>query len=181
MVVGWTEASAAGWRTAGCVSSSRLFTIAPAFPANKTAFDDGKTRLAYSPLAGRVAGAAEELQAITPSPRVIGLLGGNSVDWVVGQLAAWYAGKVVVPLPPFFSVPQLRHVVQDAGISHVLCTSDMVGMARLLGVPFTPVSERQASFVPLSESGGSQIIYTSGSTGQPKGVLAGRRANDMER
>ncbi|MFZ0692938.1 MAG: AMP-binding protein, partial [Alphaproteobacteria bacterium] len=100
-----------------------------------------------------------------------GLLGGNSLDWVVGQLAAWHAGKVVVPLPPFFSAPQLRHVVQDSGISHVLCASDAVETARLLGVPFTPVSERRASFVPLSEPGGSQIIYTSGSTGQPKGVL----------
>ncbi len=138
---------------------------------NNTAFDDGKSRLAYAPLACRVAGAAEELQEITPSPRVIGLLGGNSLDWVVGQLAAWHAGKVVVPLPPFFSAPQLRHVVRDAGISHVLCTSDAVETARLLGVPFTPVSERRASFIPLSEPGGSQIIYTSGSTGQPKGVL----------
>lgn len=35
---------------------------------NRTAFEDGMTRLAYAPLASRVAGAAEEIQAITPPP-----------------------------------------------------------------------------------------------------------------
>ncbi|MGO8918457.1 MAG: AMP-binding protein [Stellaceae bacterium] len=138
---------------------------------DRLAFDDGTTRLAYSPLARRVAGAAEELRALTPFPPVIGLLGGNRVDWVVGQLAGWHAGGTVVPLPPFFRVSQLRHVVQDAGISHILCTPEMVGTARLLGVVFSPISDRLASIAPPPGRDGAQIIYTSGSTGQPKGVL----------
>ncbi len=138
---------------------------------DRPAFDDGTTRLAYAALAGRVAGAAEELDAVTPAPRVIGLLGGNTVDWIVGLLAGWYAGASVVPLPAFFRVSQLRHVVQDAGIAHLLTTSDMVGTARLLGVPFAPIADRQASFRPPVGAEGAQIIYTSGSTGHPKGVL----------
>ncbi len=137
------------------------------------AFDDGTTRLAYGQLARRVAGTAEELGTIVPSPAVIGLLGGNQVDWIVGLLAAWHAGKTVVPLPPFFRVSQLRHVVQDAGISHLLTTADMTGTARLLGVPVTTIGERQASFHPPRGTDGAQIIYTSGSTGHPKGVLLG--------
>jgi long-subunit acyl-CoA synthetase (AMP-forming) len=137
----------------------------------KTAFDDGGRRLSHAALAKRVAGAAEEICAIAPAPPVIGLLGSNSIDWVVGQLAGWLAGKIVVPLPGFLRVPQLRHIVQDAGVSHILATREMVATARLLGAPVTPISEREASpFVPAHLDCG-QIIYTSGSTGQPKGVL----------
>ena len=137
----------------------------------KIAFDDGTVRLAYAPLSSRVAGAAEDLQAITSSPPVIGLLGGNSVDWIIGQLAAWYSGKIVVPLPTFFRVPQLQQVIADAGICHVICTSDTVATARLLGVPFSPVSRRCASVISGPKPGGAQIVYTSGTTGTPKGVL----------
>ena len=138
---------------------------------DKTAFDDGQTRLGYAALARRVAGAAEEIRAIAPTPGVIGLLGGNCTEWVIGQLAGWHAGKIVVPLPAFFRVPQLRHVVQDAGIGCVLTTRDMTGTARLLGVPIAPIAEREAILVEGAAGGAGQIIYTSGSTGQPKGVL----------
>jgi long-subunit acyl-CoA synthetase (AMP-forming) len=136
-----------------------------------TAFDDGTTRLDYATLARRVAGAAEEIRSIAASPAVIGLLGGNRPDWIVGYLAGWHEGKAVVPLPPFFSASQLGHLIGDAGISHVLVTSDMAERARFLSVPFTVISDREATFTPPSASGGSVITYTSGSSGQPKGVL----------
>ncbi len=136
-----------------------------------TAFDDGTTRLRYATLARRVAGAAEEIRSIATSPAVIGLLGGNRPDWVVGHLAGWHEGKAVVPLPPFFSISQLGHLVTDAGIDHVLVASDMAEMASRLGVPLTIISDREAAFAPPSASGGAVITYTSGSTGQPKGVL----------
>jgi len=135
------------------------------------AFDDGIDRLDYAALARRVAGAAEELRAVSPSSAVIGVLGGNRVDWVVGQLAGWYAGRTVVPLPPFFRVSHLRHLARDAGVSYVWTTLDMVGTARLLGIPFAPIPDRLSSVVPAPSANAGQIIYTSGSTGEPKGVL----------
>lgn len=138
---------------------------------DRLAFDDGATRLSYAPLAGRVAAVAEELRALPALHSVVGVLGSNRVDGIIGQLAGWHAGKIVVPLPRFFPIPQLRHVVQDAGISHVLATSDMLEKARLLGVPVMPITERETAFAPPSGPDGGQIIYTSGSTGQPKGVL----------
>jgi long-subunit acyl-CoA synthetase (AMP-forming) len=141
----------------------------------KVAFDDGLASLTYGSLSRRIAGVARELRDLPSSPTVIGLLGGNRVDTVVGQLAAWHADKVAVPLPPFFSVPQLRHVVQDAGVTHVSCTPDMVARARLLGVSFAPISHRQEPFLPSSGEGAGQIIYTSGSTGRPKGVRLSAR------
>jgi long-subunit acyl-CoA synthetase (AMP-forming) len=135
------------------------------------AFDDGATRLGYAALARRVAGAAEDLLATTASPTVVGILGSNQIDTIVAQLAAWYAGKTVVPLPPFFRLPQLRHLIDDAGIAHIVATPEMAGIARALDVPVTIVSQREAVLEPVPESAVRQIIYTSGSTGLPKGVV----------
>jgi long-subunit acyl-CoA synthetase (AMP-forming) len=134
------------------------------------AFDDGVARLSYAALAGRVAGAAEELRNLPSIGSTIGVLGGNQVDWVVAQLAGWCAGKIVVPLPTFFRVSQLQFLARDAGVSFILATADMVATARLLGIPFAPIPDRRAAVLPASGAGG-QIVYTSGSTDRPKGVL----------
>jgi len=152
-----------------------------AVSADVVAFDDGVTRLSYAALAGRVAGVSEELRSSLPPAGVVGLLGGNRAEWVVGQLAAWHAGMTAVPLPAFFAPAQMAHIVRDAGVSHILCTAEMAGTAALLDAAHHVISGRQAPFVPppdaIGGSGtGGQIIYTSGSTGQPKGVrLTGRQ------
>jgi long-subunit acyl-CoA synthetase (AMP-forming) len=142
-----------------------------AVSGDRLAFDDGTTRLAYSSLARRVAGSAEDLNAIPASPAVIGVLGGNRIEWIVGHLAGWHAGKTVVPLPPFFPIALLCRVIEDAGVSHVLTTADMAETARQLGVPVTLISDRQANFTAPPGLDGGLITYTSGSTGQPKGVV----------
>jgi long-subunit acyl-CoA synthetase (AMP-forming) len=136
------------------------------------AFDDGLTRLDYAGLAGRVAGAAEDIRLLN-SPSAIGILGGNRVEGVIGQLAGWHAGKITVPLPPFLPLAHLRSIAADAGISHILAAPDMADAARQLGIPVTPISGRMAGWQAAEPTGAGQIIYTSGTTDQPKGVLLG--------
>jgi len=131
------------------------------------AFDDGQESLTFGELAARVGGLARELE---PLPRVVGLMGRNGVAWVVAQLAAWFAGKTVVPMPLFFSRDQLRHVLEDASVSHLICTGDAAARARELGVPVTSPSNAPAAGVGPAREGAGQIVYTSGSTGRPKGV-----------
>ena len=82
----------------------------------RAAMSDDNAVVARGELAARVAGMAEELQGL---PQVVGLLGTNGTDWAVAQLAAWIAGKTVVPLPTFFSPSQLAHVLRDAAASHI--------------------------------------------------------------
>jgi long-subunit acyl-CoA synthetase (AMP-forming) len=132
-----------------------------------TMMSDDNCALTRSDLAARVAGLAEEFHDL---PRVIGLLGTNGTDWAVAQLAAWATGKTVVPLPSFFSLPQLEHVLRDAAIDHIVATSDALGLAAALGVGTTPVSDRRAETVSTPIPGAGVIVYTSGSTGRPKGV-----------
>jgi long-subunit acyl-CoA synthetase (AMP-forming) len=133
----------------------------------ETAMSDDNFVLKRGDVAARAAGMAEDFRDL---PRVIGLLGANGTDWAVAQLAAWAAGKTVVPLPTFFSPPQLEHVIRDAEIDHVVATSDAIGLAAALGVGRTPVSDRRAAIFPEPVSGAGLIVYTSGSTGLPKGV-----------
>ena len=95
-----------------------------------TTMSDEQGTLSRRELAARVAGMAAELRGL---PQVIGLLGANGIDWAVAQLAAWMAGKTVVPLPSFFSGLQLEHILRDAGIDHVVATPDALDLAAPLG------------------------------------------------
>ena len=107
---------------------------------------DEQGTLSRRELAARVAGVSAELRGL---PQVIGLLGANGIDWAVAQLAAWMAGKTVVPLPSFFSGLQLEHILRDAGIDHVVATPDALDVAASLGTGITPISKRRSSETPV--------------------------------
>jgi long-subunit acyl-CoA synthetase (AMP-forming) len=145
--------------------------------AGEPAMSDDDSALTRGELAARVAGLAEDFRDL---PQVVGLLGANGTEWAVAQLAAWAAGKTVVPLPTFFSQPQLEHILRDAGVDHVVATRDAIGLAAALGARTTPVSDRQAESFPAPARGAGVIVYTSGSTGRPKGVRLGLEQIDWQ-
>lgn len=142
-----------------------------------TAMSDDDGALTGGDLVARVAGLAAILHA---RPQRIGLLGAHGTDWAVAQLAAWAAGKTVVPMPAFFSRLQLEHVLRDADIDHVVATREGESVAKALKVGFTPVSQWSAESFPAPSEGGGIIVYTSGSTGRPKGVRLGLEQIDIQ-
>lgn len=133
--------------------------------------------LTGSELVTRVAGLAAALRTL---PQRIGLLGSNGTEWAVAQLAAWTAGKTVVPLPSFFSRLQLEHVMRDAGIDHVVATREAVNLAATLGIGVTPASAQSDDSFPEPIEAAGVIVYTSGTTGRPKGVCLGLQQIDWQ-
>jgi long-subunit acyl-CoA synthetase (AMP-forming) len=103
--------------------------------------------------------------------RTIGVYAPNGIGWVIAQLACALAGKIVVPLPTFFSPAQLGHVARDASVELILASQETTALAVQSGVPTRVIDvHRVGSGLPDVIDGFGQIIYTSGSTGQPKGV-----------
>lgn len=157
---------------------ARRARAAPSRPA----VSDGTLSLDYAALAASVTATAAALRALpTPpgAPAVIGIPGGNRVEWVVAQLAIWRAGLTAVPLPPFFSAAQRRHILADAGVTHILCAQgegagEVNGAKEAENLPTLPVvlsdgAPEGGLDLALCDDA-AQIIYTSGSTGTPKGV-----------
>jgi long-subunit acyl-CoA synthetase (AMP-forming) len=103
--------------------------------------------------------------------RTVGIYAPNGLGWVIAQLACALAGKIVVPLPTFFSPAQLGHVVRDASVELILASEQTAPLAAQSGVPIKLIDiHRVGAVLPDVIDGFGQIIYTSGSTGQPKGV-----------
>jgi long-subunit acyl-CoA synthetase (AMP-forming) len=132
------------------------------------AVSDRHGQLSRHELLARVTSLAAALKG---QSRTIGIYAPNGLGWVIAQLACAIAGKIVVPLPTFFSPVQLGHVVRDASVELILATEQTAALAVQSGMP-TNVLDIHRLGVGLSDviDGFGQIIYTSGSTGQPKGV-----------
>src|ERR1700676_119050 len=95
------------------------------------AVSDGHGRLSRRELFARVTALAADLRG---RPQTIGIYAPNGIGWVIAQLACAFAGKVVVPLPTFFSAAQLGHVVRDASVELILA-SEQTALSAQSGVP----------------------------------------------
>jgi long-chain acyl-CoA synthetase len=114
--------------------------------------------------------------------RVLGLVADNGVDWVVAERAAEAQRLPLVPLPAFFTLAQLQHAADAAGVDALMCEAP--GLARALGFAIghsvagttLPLFRRAAAPVALP-AGTAKVTFTSGTTGTPKGVClsAGRQ------
>lgn len=135
---------------------------------DKVAVSDSQGIIHRGELVAKVIGLAADLG---PQAGPIGILAPNGIDWVIAQLGCVLAGKIVVPLPSFFSSAQLGHIVRTASVDLILTTREAKALAQQSGVATRMIGDH----VALTDrrdpvDGFGQIIYTSGSTGQPKGV-----------
>jgi fatty-acyl-CoA synthase len=124
----------------------------------------------------------------------IGIIGDNSLEWVVAALGALKLGAVVVPFNNRFTADELRYLVDDSGPAMVLAddanrdrmaaalarppAADSAVALRPLGV-FTRLRHERVAPVPRPAAGPddvTQIVYTSGTSSRPKGVLFTHRS-----
>ena len=138
------------------------------------ALADGRIVLSYLDLQQ----AIERTAALLPAKR-IGLLLANGCPWAVLDLATQRRATACVPMPPFFSDAQLRHLVADAGLEAIitdqqarvpsLCQAQLLTDITVAGRPLAccTVAQNSSHALPARTA---KLSYTSGTTGQPRGV-----------
>ena len=138
---------------------------------------DGQRVISYTGLEPLV--AAEQAWQRQSGGQRFALLADNSCGWAVADLALHRSALLNVPLPGYFTVEQLQHVIGDAGIDTLL--TDQPERAALLAAEFLPggISPQTglhlfrrniATPVQPVPPDTIKITYTSGSTAAPKGV-----------
>ena len=148
---------------------------------DRTALIAPEGRFSYGDLLSRSAAwAARLLDSST------GLLGSRiafivppGIHYVAVQWGIWRAGGIAVPLCVQHPVPELEHVIRDAGASTVVThpayeervrpIAESLGLRSLSTVDSTDVGS--CDLPEADPSRRAMIIYTSGTTNRPKGVV----------
>ncbi len=151
----------------------RIARHAAAQPAHVAMLDD-TAQLSYGELPDAVAQVSQALDA-----RRVAMLLDNGCAWALVDLALAQRGAVAIPIPPFFSDGQIRHLLDDAA-PDLIVSDQPQRMAPLLGIQPTAerdVAGRRVFLFALAAAparqlpaGTCKITYTSGTTGQPRGV-----------
>ena len=98
----------------------------------------------------------------------------NGYQWILWDLACIRCNLVCVPVPPFFSAEQVRHLLDSANVDTLI--GELPNGVDPTELGFTPAplgwqrDAADAATAPPLPAHTSKITFTSGTTGRPKGV-----------
>ena len=167
------------------MTTSVLHSALRAVEPQRVALDDGSRVVTFGELGPLL---DEEGGWLAAGGERFALLADNGVGWALTDLALHLRQLSSVPLPGYFTAPQIQHALDDAGIDCVLA-DDTTQVGELLagwrnggvsGRTGLTMFRRQldAAARPRLPAGTVKVTYTSGSTAAPKGVCLG--ATDLE-
>ncbi|HEU5382190.1 MAG TPA: amino acid adenylation domain-containing protein [Ktedonobacteraceae bacterium] len=144
------------------------------------AIQAGERQFTYAQLNGRANQLAHMLQARSVGPETrVGICLARSPELILGQLGVLKAGGAFVSLDPDYPWERLDFLLQDAQISILLTSHDLLPKfsrqsLQLIALDTTAdplaVWSEQNPVCQVSSANIAYVIYTSGSTGRPKGV-----------
>jgi amino acid adenylation domain-containing protein len=120
---------------------------------------------------------------------LVGICLERSIEMIVCILGVLKAGGAYLPLDPHYPSARLAHVLDDAGLTTVLVTRDILARISLNEERAVCVDDAEykavlanssalnvsTQTIGLSPMNLAYVIYTSGSTGEPKGVMVEHR------
>ncbi len=148
----------------------------------QTALVFGNVQLTYLELeekAGRLAQTLRRLGTLREQP--VAVMGGRSIEMVIGMLAVLQAGGAYVPIDPDYPEDRVRYMLNDSDAKLLLVQKgELISVD--YGIPIVDLSSEEAYAAEPARpetAQGSQglayVIYTSGTTGRPKGVMVEHR------
>ncbi|MBF8733524.1 MULTISPECIES: AMP-binding protein [Pseudomonas] len=142
---------------------------------SQIALQGAAARYDYGQLLSEVQQRETWLRAQPPGTFALALDNGpQAVFW---DLAALLAERPCVIVPPFFTPAQVRHSLDDSGVTLMLAEPDFAPTLQAAGFNEKEgVWSRQMQVANALPAGTLKITYTSGSTGAPKGVCLGADA-----
>lgn len=164
---------------------NRLAFIASVLPQDAISLSYGRHRLSYPAMLDAVRQRADWLESL--KSRRVAFHSGNTIEWVLFDLACQELNIVFIPLPTFFSAAQVQHCIAQSGADVVLCDhpnvslmidgklepikgSQVVDLTSALYVWAQAENEKPNRSSDQLPIGTQKVTFTSGSTGNPKGV-----------
>ncbi|MEO0211085.1 MAG: AMP-binding protein [candidate division WOR-3 bacterium] len=137
-------------------------------------------RFTYKDLLSASRALASHLRnmGVRPGDRV-GLLSENSPYWGMTFFGSIGTGAIVVPVDAGLKPQEMKFVLSDAGVSHLICSERFLSSAGDLGIRDIIIAEEIPS-LPLANGFAAHrsglgdlaaIYYTSGTMGTQKGVM----------
>lgn len=161
---------------------------------DKTAIVSRDRAITFAELLREAQATAESLRGmgIGRGERV-GICMEKTIDQALAILGVLFANAVVVPILPRLKGPNIRHIIENSGMTAMVTDSERLGevkefagLARLItghgqvtedwpNLPYLRRFIHPQLFFDRIGNDNAAIIYSSGSTGRPKGILISHR------
>lgn len=126
----------------------------------------------YRQLAEIVSAIRYEVEKLATDNINVGLVANDDIETYAAIIALWLEGKCYVPVNPETPAERNRNVLNQAGASVVIDSSEETLFPELLVIKSKQLAFKEINLLPVDtpDDALAYIFFTSGTTGVPKGV-----------